>query len=115
MRGSLLLVVAVVVAGCERPEPADLILKNATVHTGDPAKPTAQAIAVKGRLIQAVGSNDEVLRRAGSNTRVVDLHGATVVPGLADAHYHLSGVGERELTLNLEGTTTKAAFLAKIK
>jgi hypothetical protein len=115
MRGSLFVVAGLVVAGCERPEPADLILKNAIVHTGDPAKPAAQAIAIKGRLIQAVGTNDEMLRRSGSNTRVVDLRGATVVPGLADAHYHLSGVGERELTLNLEGTTTKEAFLAKVK
>jgi predicted amidohydrolase YtcJ len=114
MRGSLLVVVAAV-AGCARPEPADLILKNATVHTGDPAKPTAEAIAIKGRVIQAVGTNAEILRRAGSNTRVVDLHGATALPGFADAHYHLSGVGERELVLNLEGTTTKEAFLAKLK
>jgi predicted amidohydrolase YtcJ len=115
MGRSLFVMAVLLAAGCARPDPADLILKNATVHTGDLAKPTAQAIAIKGRLIQAVGSNDEILRRAGSNTRVVDLRGATVVPGLADAHYHLSGVGERELILNLEGTTTKEAFLAKLR
>ncbi len=51
----------------------------------------------------------------GANTRVVDLQGKTLVPGLSDAHQHLSGVGFREMTLNLEGTTSLQDFLAKVK
>jgi predicted amidohydrolase YtcJ len=62
-----------------------------------------------------VGSNADAARHAGPRTRTVDLEGATVFPGWADAHYHLSGVGEREMVLNLEGTDTKAAFLARVK
>ena len=56
-------------------------------------------------------------RRSSSapNTRVVDLKGNTVLPGFADAHQHLSGVGFREMTLNLEGTTSLEDFLAKVK
>jgi len=46
---------------------------------------------------------------------MIDLHGATVVPGLTDSHYHLMGVGEREVTLNLEGTTSLEDFLSKVK
>jgi len=46
---------------------------------------------------------------------VIDLRGNTVVPGLTDSHYHLMGVGEREMTLNLEGTMTLEDFLAKVK
>src|SRR5262249_44556030 len=48
-------------------------------------------------------------------SRVVDLKGSTVVPGMTDSHYHLSGVGAREMNLNLEGITSLEAFLAKIK
>jgi predicted amidohydrolase YtcJ len=111
----VLVVVPLLVAGCAGREPADLLLKNANVYTGVAATPKARAIAIKGREIQFVGSEEEAARYAGSNTRVIDLAGATVLAGLADAHYHLSGVGEREMTLNLEGTTTKDAFLAKVK
>jgi hypothetical protein len=56
-----------------------------------------------------------VKKYEGKGTRVMDLKGKTVVPGLTDAHYHLAGVGQRELTLNLEGTTSLADFLAKVK
>jgi predicted amidohydrolase YtcJ len=51
----------------------------------------------------------------GTNTRVVDLNGKTVLPGFTDAHQHLSGVGFREMTLNLEGTTSLEDLLAKVK
>ena len=103
------------VAGCASGESADLVLKNGVVHTLDANTPKAQAIAIKGDRILFVGSDADVGRYVASGTKVVDLKGATVVPGLADAHYHLSGVGEREMNLNLEGTRTKAAFLAKVK
>src|SRR5437016_9668721 len=47
--------------------------------------------------------------------RAIDLHGYSVVPGLTDSHCHIFGIGERELTLNLEGTNTLEDFLAKVK
>ncbi len=103
------------VTGCASGEVSDLVFKNGVVHTLDAGTPKAQAIAIKGDRILFVGSDGDVAKFVGSATTVVDLKGATVVPGLADAHYHLSGVGERELTLNLEGTRTKEAFLAKVK
>ena len=106
---------ALLVAACAPRETADLVLKNATVYTVDDQTPKAEAIAIKGDRILFVGSSADVARFEGAATRVQDLAGAVVVPGLADAHYHLSGVGEREMTLNLEGTSTKAAFLAKVK
>jgi hypothetical protein len=94
--------------------PAGLILQNATIYTVDDERPTAEAVAIQGDRIVFVGSNAEVARYRGAQTRVEDLGGATVVPGLTDAHYHLAGVGEREITLNLEGTNSKEAFLAKV-
>lgn len=107
--------IALLAAGCAGAPAADLVLKNGTVYTLDDATPTAQAVAIQGGKIVFVGTNEAVAAYEGSATRVVDLAGATVVPGLADAHYHLAGVGDREMTLNLEGTGTKEAFLARVK
>jgi len=72
-------------------------------------------VAVKGDRIIFVGSNSAAAKFAGRTTRVVDLHGATVMPGLTDAHHHLSGVGFREMTLNLEGVNSLETFLARVK
>src|SRR5688572_32575174 len=78
-------------------------------------KHRAQAIAVTKDRIVFVGSNADAQKFVGSKTRVVDLKGRTVLPGFADAHQHLSGVGFREMTLNLENTTSLEDFLAKVK
>src|SRR5262249_7251119 len=94
---------------------ADLVLKNANVYTVDEKKPQAQAIAVVGDKILYVGSDVDVQRYVGAATRVLDLKGATVLPGLTDAHYHFLGVGARELTFNLEGTQSLDELLARVK
>ena len=97
-------------------EPADIVFKNAIVYTVNDAQPKAEAIAVKYGRIVFVGSNVDVKKYEGKKvTKVVDLKGATIVPGLADAHYHFPGVGFREMNLNLEGTTSLDDFLAKVK
>jgi predicted amidohydrolase YtcJ len=96
-------------------EPADLIFLNGNVYTVNDKQPHAEAVAVKMDRIVFVGSNTEAKKYQGAKTRVVDLHGATVLPGLTDAHYHLIGVGQREMTLNLEGITNLQDFLAKVK
>ena len=102
-------------ASIQRSQTADLIFTNGNVYTVNARRPHAQAIAVKGDRIVFVGTNAAAKRFRGKNTRVVDLKGATVVPGFTDAHYHFSGVGFRELNLNLEGTTSLEDFLAKVK
>ncbi|HKR12019.1 MAG TPA: amidohydrolase [Pyrinomonadaceae bacterium] len=94
---------------------ADIVFKNGNVYTVDPKQPRAQAIAVSKDRIVFVGSNAEAQKFVGAKTRVVDLKGGTVLPGFADAHQHLSGVGQREMTLNLEGTMSLEDFLAKVK
>jgi predicted amidohydrolase YtcJ len=67
---------------------ADLILFNGKVFTADPAKPYAQAIAVRGTRILAVGSDTEIKKLAGAKTRLIDLQGRAVIPGINDAHFH---------------------------
>ena len=94
---------------------ADIVFKNGNVYTVNERQPRAEAIAIKGNKIIFVGSNRAAKAYEGNATRVIDLQGKTVVPGLTDAHYHLAGVGAREMNLNLEGTTSKEDFLAKVK
>lgn len=96
-------------------QPADLVLKNANIYTVDERNPSAQAVAVKGDKIVFVGSDAEVQSYIGHGTHVLDLKGATVVPGLTDAHYHFLGVGARELTFNLEGTKSLDELLQRVK
>ena len=94
---------------------ADIVFRNGNVYTANDKAPRAQAIAVKGDRIVFVGSNEAAQKFVGANTRVVDLKGNTVLPGFTDSHQHLSGVGQREMTLNLEGTTSLDDLLGKLK
>jgi predicted amidohydrolase YtcJ len=96
-------------------EVADVVFKNGNVYTVNERNPHAEAIAVKAGKIIFVGSNSDVKAYEGKATRIVDLRGSTVVPGMTDSHYHLTGVGEREMQLNLEGTASLEDFLAKVK
>jgi predicted amidohydrolase YtcJ len=98
-----------------QPAVADLIFRNARVYTANDKQPRAQAVGIKGNKILFVGSENDAKKFMASNTRVVDLKGATIFPGFTDAHLHLSGIGEREMTLNLEGTRSLEDFLAKVK
>ena len=97
------------------PLSADVVFKNGNIYTNREGSPRAEAIAIKdGRIVQ-VGSTIEVAPYERVAPRVVDLKGRTVVPGLVDAHVHLSGIGAREATLNLEGIASLDAFLAAVK
>jgi len=97
------------------PPPADLVFTNGNIYTVSDKQPHAEAVAVKGDRIVFVGSNSAAKKFEGPNTRIIDLHGATTVPGMTDAHQHLEGVGFREMTLNLEGITNLQDFLSKVK
>ena len=72
---------------------ADLILTDANIITLDPTQPRAQAIAMRGGLVQAVGSNRDILGLEGSDTNVISLGGRTVIPGLNDSHMHPTRAG----------------------
>jgi predicted amidohydrolase YtcJ len=94
---------------------ADLVLKNGIIYTVNERQPRAEALAIRGDRLVFVGSNADAKKYEGKSTRVVDLEGRTVVPGMTDAHYHLLGVGQREVTLNLEETASMEDFLARVK
>ena len=65
----------------------DIILINGRIHTQDPERPFASALAVEGNRIAAVGGND-LIRRAGAGAQIIDLNGRCVTPGLVDSHMH---------------------------
>ncbi len=67
---------------------ADLVLLNGKVFTADASKPSAEAIAIRGERILAVGSHEEIKKLANAKTRLIDLEGRTVTPGFNDAHFH---------------------------
>lgn len=82
-------------------EPATLVLRNGKIVTVDSAMPEAQAIAVRGDRIAAVGSNDAIQRYVGPSTQVIDLKGQLAIPGLIESHGHFMGLGQSKMTLDL--------------
>jgi predicted amidohydrolase YtcJ len=96
-------------------EAVDLVIKNGNIYTNDPRQPKVQALVAGGGRIVYVGATAGAAAYEKAARRVLDLRGRTALPGLADAHVHLSGVGAREATLNLEGTRSLDELLAAVK
>ncbi len=96
-----LLLSTVGVAGQNQPTPATLVLQNGKVVTVDAARPEAQAIAIRGDRIVAVGSNQAIQAFVGPATEVIDLRGQLAIPGLIESHGHFTGLGQSKLTLDL--------------
>jgi predicted amidohydrolase YtcJ len=94
---------------------ADLVLTNGHIYTVDNAHPRVSALAARGGRIVFVGSDAEAKALVGASTRVIDLHGATVVPGLIDAHAHLLGLGNMLSRVNLAGSTSYDDVVARVK
>lgn len=132
LRITLAPLLALLAHGCAAPQPAetidpaDLLLKNGRVYTfnwADPAtdgtpatdapfadgtwQPDAQAVAVKGGEIVFVGSDQDAAAYVDETTRVIDLEGATVLPGLVDSHSHVAGLGAKLERVDLSTTATE--------
>jgi predicted amidohydrolase YtcJ len=82
-------------------QPADLVLTNGRIVTVDETRPEAQAIAVRGDRIAALGTTAEMKAYIGPSTEVVDVGGRLVIPGFVESHGHFTGVGEAQLRLKL--------------
>jgi predicted amidohydrolase YtcJ len=85
---------------------ADLILYNAKVYTLNRKKPKAQAIAIKGNKITAVGSNTQILKLKTSKTNAIDLKGKTVLPGFVDCHIHMRSYAKTLEQVELRDVTS---------
>jgi predicted amidohydrolase YtcJ len=100
---------------------ADIIFTHGNVYTGVPvmsafkAIKRAEAIAVRGDRIQAVGENAEILKLKGPDTQVIDLGGHFVMPGFNDAHAHLENGGFERMNVNLVGVKSLEEFRERIR
>lgn len=85
---------------CGQKETADLILTNARVYTVHEKQPRAEAVAIRGDRIMAVGSTEEIAALRGDSTTVLDLGGRFLMPGFIEGHGHFSGLGNSLMNLN---------------
>lgn len=92
----------------------DLVLRGGRLHTFDNHQQTAEAIAIQGNRIHAVGSNHDISALIESSTRVIELAGRTVLPGLTDGHAHLDREGLKSLLPSLAGLNSIHALKARI-
>jgi len=113
MKSSLALA-ALLVTTPAAAQQADLLIWGGPIYTGI-GPDAVEAVAVIGGKIALVGGKAAAQAIRGPRTEVIDLKGAALFPGFTDAHAHLRGVGDRELTLNLEGSKSAAEATNRVK
>ena len=114
MKSTLAALIAVALAQGASAPPT-LILHHARIYTVDGANTIADAIALRDDRIVRAGSDADVLKLRAASTRVIDLGGATVLPGLHDAHGHFTGLGAFLQSLNLRGTTSYQQIVDRVR
>jgi len=95
-------------------EPADVLVRNARVHTVDASRPRADAVAINGERITWVGADDEAGAHVGGATEVIDAGGRTVLPGFIDSHNHVR-LGSNPLEVDLKGARTLEELRARVR
>jgi hypothetical protein len=109
MKALRLLLVAVAGAAACAPqapqEPADLVLRNGRIVTVDDARPEAEAVAIRGGVVAAVGTNAEIEAYLGDATEVIDLEGQLAIPGFIEGHGHFMSLGNAKMILDLTKVT----------
>jgi len=110
-----LLALVVRAAGAQAgPVTADLILTNGRIYTVDETRPVVDAVAIAGGKVLFAGNAAGALALKGATSRVVDLQGRTVIPGMVDAHGHVGGLGDALHIVDLTGTTSYDQVVARI-
>ena len=112
---SIVLIVITAAAVLAHTITADLIVFNATVHTGVLGQRRAQAIAVMGNKIVAVGTDAQIKALAGPRTRQIDAGGKLIVAGFNDAHVHFLETGQQLSSVDLRDAKTPQEFVQRIK
>jgi predicted amidohydrolase YtcJ len=80
---------------------ADIVIKQGKIITLDSSQPQAEAVAIKGHIIQDVGTNQEIEPYVGPSTTVIDLEGRLAIPGFIEGHGHLLELGKAQMMLDL--------------
>lgn len=96
------------------PQTADTLYVNGRVYTMNAANTVAEAIAIQGDRIVAVGSTSEIQKKFKAKN-IIDLHGKSVFPGLIDAHGHMMSLGISKLTVDLVGSSSETEAAARVK
>jgi predicted amidohydrolase YtcJ len=110
----LLLAAPLAAAQAPAQRPADLVVTNARIYTVDDARPVVAAMAVRDGKVLFTGSAREAMALRGASTRVVDLGGRVVIPGMVDAHAHLLGLGQALRSVNLVGAKSYDEVIARV-
>ena len=116
----ILIVAALVVVAARTPQaqtaqPASLVLTNGRIVTVEASPAEAEAIAVQGDRILAIGSAADMKRHIGPGTEVIDLKGQLAIPGFVESHGHFTGVGQAQLNLNLMKTTSWPQIVSMVE
>ena len=93
---------------------ADLVVTNGRIYTADAARPVVDAMAIRGGRVVFVGDRAGAKALTGAATQVLDLDGQTVIPGMTDAHAHVLGLGQSLRNVDLVGTTSYDAVIARV-
>lgn len=113
------LLASFLVSGCVAPDrdgqpAADLVLSNGRLVTVDPSNPEAEAMAVRGDRIIALGSTEDMAQFIGPATEVLDLEGRLAIPGFIESHGHFMGVGDANMQLRLMDTDSWDEIVAMV-
>jgi predicted amidohydrolase YtcJ len=120
LAGMILIAASAGLGGAQAPAPADrtpadVIITHAVIYTVNAAQPKASALAIRGDKIAAVGDEAAVMALRGASTRLLDAGGRAIVPGLQDSHGHFIGLGASLQQLDLRGTTSYDAIIARVR
>ncbi len=111
----LILILALGAGAVRAQEKADLILINGVIATLDENIPDAEAVAVKGEWITAVGRSSEIKKLAGPSTKIIDLNGKFLMPGFNESHAHFWGLGKFKQNIDLMQTKNWDEVVALVK
>lgn len=110
-----LCIISIILSGCQTSNiDADFIISNGNIWTGNLNQPKAEAMAIKGDSILAVGSYNEIKKFIGKTTRVINAKGKFITPGFIDTHVHLLMGGNSLLNVQLHDANTQQEFINRI-
>lgn len=102
----VLIAVAAACASAPQAEPATMVLRNGNIVTVEADMPRAEALAIRGDRIVAIGSEADIEPYIAPDTEVIDLGGQTAIPGFIEGHGHFMGLGESQMVLDLMDATS---------
>ncbi|KRA66341.1 amidohydrolase [Caulobacter sp. Root655] len=115
MRRTLALAALFAATSLAQATAGDILIHGGPIHTGVAAAPAAQAVLIRDDRVLFVGDLAAARAKAAKDARDIDLKGAAAFPGFVDAHAHLTGIGLRELTLNLDKAASVEDMVAAVK